>query len=173
MKVKFNGKRTHDISNNEVWDAKKHISLKTTQMTHKQIFSAGAGLFTHVRRGPSVCAGVSLFQWPACLLPCCVWLGLAGTRNYSGIQGHESTNTVGKEEMHSTCKFHRSVMLSMGSALLSVLNVSFIWIKSTANMQREQTDQRYASQPMQKAHLKSISGRVMGGRIRQCAANPV
>lgn len=40
-------------------------------------------------------------------------------------------------------------------------------------MQREQTVQRNATQPMQKAHLKSISVRVMVGRIRQCAAIPL
>ncbi len=76
----------------------------------------GVGLFTHVRRGPSVCVGVSLFQWPpACLLLCCVWLGLAGTRNYSGIQGQGVNRHSRVTRNDSTCKtpfnFHHSSLL--------------------------------------------------------------
>lgn len=123
------------------------------------LLGVGVGLFTHVRRWPSVCVGVSLFQWPpACLLLCCVWLGLAGTRNYSGMQGQGVNRHSRVTRNDSTCKtpfnFHHS-SIPFWLCALYILNASFIstHIKAVANMQHKHLKHSDQGCTMQTMHI--------------------
>lgn len=133
-----------------------------------RLLGVGVGLFTHVRRWPSVCVGVSLFQWPpACLLLCCVWLGLAGTRNYSGMQGQGVNRHSRVTRNDSTCKtpfnFHHSLCFTFSMHLSSPPTLK---LQQTCNISTLNTVTRDADN----AHFKSISGYVMGGTIIPYAA---
>lgn len=125
------------------------------------LVGVGVGLFTHVRRWPSVCVGVSLFQWPpACLLLCCVWLGLAGTRNYSGMQGqgvNRHSRVTRNMLMQDSSQLSTFITLQsiFQLCVLQILNASFIstHIKAVENMQREHLKHSDQGCTMQTMHI--------------------